>query len=70
MECSGDNLLQRLTVRAKSSGRQDDDPAELSIRIDKALKSDEPVWKRLAARPTTHTVSAAQFVTPIYVDWY
>ncbi|KAK3943198.1 hypothetical protein QBC46DRAFT_378504 [Diplogelasinospora grovesii] len=54
MDCSEDNLLQRLTVRAKSSGREDDDPAKLRDRINKFSESDKPVWELLSARRTTY----------------
>lgn len=56
MDCSQDNMLKRLTIRAKSSSREDDDPANLRDRIRKFAESDGPVWEHLSARPNVYKI--------------
>lgn len=58
MDCTEDNMLRRLTVRAESSSREDDDPANLRDRIRKFSESDGPVWEHLSARPSVYKVSS------------
>ncbi|KAJ9133024.1 hypothetical protein NKR19_g9193 [Coniochaeta hoffmannii] len=56
MHCTNENLIQRLTTRAVSSGRADDESAQHEDRIRKSAKSDAPVWDRLSRRPTTYQI--------------
>lgn len=68
MDCSQDNMLKRLTIRAKSSSREDDDPANLRDRIRKFAESDGPVWEHLSARPNVYKVSCNAVAWQMYAD--
>ncbi|KAH8906447.1 P-loop containing nucleoside triphosphate hydrolase protein [Coniochaeta sp. PMI_546] len=55
MDCDENNMLGRLTFRAQTSKREDDDAARLRDRINKFSESDKPVWERLSA-PKTYKI--------------
>ncbi len=67
-DCPQEELLRRMTKRAETSGRSDDNPETMKKRLETFEQETIPVVRTFEARNNCIKVDANRAIEPIYED--